>query len=242
MPLTFLAITSVTLALNVPKVDNTDFYAKFKRIDFLGALTLVLSTFTLLLGLDRGGNISWNDKLTIGCLIAFVVLFLAFLFVEMEFAKEPFAPKHILTDRSLMASYWCNFFGMAAHTAYVYHVSLYFQAVEGMTAGQAGLRLVAPVIASTTGSLSGGLIMQATGKYYFLTLFAFTFGFCGTILTTLSTHLLFYSNIAAVCGMLRPYHNGDYLLNSLFRSYNDGFRCRRWNHHHTHFLDRQCWC
>ena len=83
--------------------------------------------------------------------------------------------------------------------------------------------------------------MQATGKYYFLTLFAFTFGFCGTILTTLSTHLLFYSNIAAVCGMLRPCHNGDYLLNSLFSSYHDGFRCRSWNHHHTHFFDRQCW-
>lgn len=196
-----LAITSVFFTLDLPKVDNTEFYAKFKRIDFLGALTLVFSTFTLLLGLDRGGNVAWDDKVTIGCLIAFVVLFLVFLFVEMEFAKEPFAPKHILTDRSLLASYWCNFFMMAANTAFVYHASLYFQAVEGMSAGQAGLRLIAPVIAATTGSLCGGLIMQSTGKYYVLTLFAFTFGFGGTILASLSTDILFHSNVAVVCGM-----------------------------------------
>lgn len=187
--------------MDLPKVDNTDFHTKFKRIDFLGALTLIISTFSLLLGLDRGGNVSWDNKLTIGCLVAFVVFFLIFLFVEMEFAKEPFAPKHILTDRSLIASYWCNFFGMGAHAAFIYHASLYFQAVEGQTAGQAGLRLVAPVIAATTGSLGGGLVMRATGKYYALTLFAFTFGFCGTLLTTLSTNILFHSDVAAVCGM-----------------------------------------
>ncbi len=63
-PLTLLAIVSVYFTLQLPPVEDADWRAKLRRIDFLGAFMLVSSVFTLLLGLDRGSNITWKSPLT----------------------------------------------------------------------------------------------------------------------------------------------------------------------------------
>jgi hypothetical protein len=39
--------------------------AKFKRVDWAEAISLILTVFLLLFALDRVGNVSWNDRLTI---------------------------------------------------------------------------------------------------------------------------------------------------------------------------------
>ena len=66
VPITFTAIVSVTLALHLPKTEkDSDMMAKFKRIDWAGAIFLILTVFRLLFGLNRGGNVSWSDRLTI---------------------------------------------------------------------------------------------------------------------------------------------------------------------------------
>ncbi|KAF7430237.1 hypothetical protein PC9H_005939 [Pleurotus ostreatus] len=190
VPMTLLAIASVSLALDLPKVDFSDFHAKLRRVDFPGAITLVLAVFFLLFGLDRGGNIAWDDKFTIASLSAFGALCLLFWTIEMEIAKEPFAPRRIIVNRSLIASYLVNFFGMASGLSLLFHISLWLQAVQGKSASAAGVWLLWSIGGSVTGSLGGGLIMQATGKYYYLTLGAYVALFGGGLLITLVTGLI----------------------------------------------------
>ncbi|KAG5219794.1 member of the major facilitator superfamily [Salix suchowensis] len=188
--MTLLAITSVSLALDLPKVEFSDFHVKLRRVDFPGAITLVLAVFFLLFGLDRGGNIAWDDKLTVASLSAFGALCLLFWTIEMEIAKEPFAPRRIIVNRSLIASYLVNFFGMASGLSLLFHISLWLQAVQGKSASAAGVWLLWSIGGSVTGSLGGGLIMQATGKYYYLTLGAYVALFGGSLLITLMTGLI----------------------------------------------------
>ncbi|KAF9491735.1 member of the major facilitator superfamily [Pleurotus eryngii] len=190
VPMTLLAITSVSLALDLPKVEFSDFHVKLRRVDFPGAITLVLAVFFLLFGLDRGGNIAWDDKLTVASLSAFGALCLLFWTIEMEIAKEPFAPRRIIVNRSLIASYLVNFFGMASGLSLLFHISLWLQAVQGKSASAAGVWLLWSIGGSVTGSLGGGLIMQATGKYYYLTLGAYVALFGGSLLITLMTGLI----------------------------------------------------
>ncbi|KAF4581723.1 hypothetical protein EYR40_002739 [Pleurotus pulmonarius] len=190
VPMTLLAIASVSLALDLPKAEFSDFHAKLKRVDFPGAVTLVLAVFFLLFGLDRGGNIAWDDKLTIASLSAFGALCLLFWTIEMEIAKEPFAPRRIIVNRSLIASYLVNFFGMASGLSLLFHISLWLQAVQGKSASAAGVWLLWSIGGSVTGSLGGGLIMQATGKYYYLTLGAYVALFGGGLMITLLTGLV----------------------------------------------------
>lgn len=199
--MTLLAIASVSFALDLPKVEFSDFHTKLKRVDFPGAITLVLAVFFLLFGLDRGGNIAWVDKLTIASLSAFGALCLLFWTIEMEIAKEPFAPRRIIVNRSLIASYLVNFFVMASGLSLLFHISLWLQAVQGKSASAAGVWLLWSIGGSVTGSLSGGLIMQATGKYYYLTLGAYVALFGGGLLITLVTGLITTSFAGLAIGM-----------------------------------------
>ncbi|KAJ3974956.1 major facilitator superfamily domain-containing protein, partial [Lentinula raphanica] len=129
-PTVLLAIISVSLALELPATENADFKAKIKRVDFAGAATLVTCIFFLLYGLDNGGNVSWTDKSTLGALFASAIMFILFGGFEMEWAKEPFAPKRIVLNKSLIASYLVNLFTVASNLSMLFHVSLYLQAVE----------------------------------------------------------------------------------------------------------------
>ncbi|KAF9473933.1 member of the major facilitator superfamily, partial [Pholiota conissans] len=200
VPITIVAIIAVSYSLELPKAESGDFKAKMKRIDFGGAISLVLTVFFLLFALDRGGNISWNDHYTISSLVAFGVCFIIFAFVEMELASEPFAPKRIIVNRSLIASYLVNFFGIAAAFTQLFHLSLYFQAVMGQSASKASLWLIIGVIGGLTGSLMGGLIMQATGKYYVLTLLGYVALFIGTVTVTLTSGITVTSAIGIAIG------------------------------------------
>ena len=95
----------------------------------------------------------------------------AFINIESNprLAKEPFAPKHIMTNSSLLGSYLTNFFGFAAAMCSTFHVVLYAQAVRGTSAAGAAAILLAPILAGVCGSLVSGIVMQRTGKYKRLT-------------------------------------------------------------------------
>ncbi|KAI0755674.1 MFS general substrate transporter [Fomes fomentarius] len=198
VPLAALAVVSVGFFLTLPRSSTGDFRAKLARIDFLGAATLVGATFLLLLGLDRGGNISWRDYVTIISLSASSAFFAAFIAVELWVAREPFAPKRVVANRSLIASFVCNFFSNAAAITLVFHVSLYLQAVRGASAGEVGLILLPTIFGGVFGSLSTGLIMQTTGRYYVLTIAVFTLMLAGDVVVSLTTGPLVKYSLAAL--------------------------------------------
>lgn len=196
-----IAIVAVTLSLNLPRSLDLNIWAGFKRVDFSGALALVFSIFFLLYGLDRGGNVSWFDRLTVGSLVAFTVFFALLCAIEMFLAKEPFAPKRIILNRALIASFLVNFFGMGSAMTMLFHISLYFQAVQAKTAVQAGLNLLPSIGAGVIGSLAGGLIIQATGEFYWLTVAGYCSLFAGTIIIALSTGILVASFVGIAVGV-----------------------------------------
>ncbi|CCM03127.1 uncharacterized protein FIBRA_05248 [Fibroporia radiculosa] len=187
VPLTILAMIIFSIGFKLPKTESSDFMVKLKRVDFGGAVTLVIAVFALLLGLDRGGNVSWKDRLTIACFVVFAIFFLAFGIVEWVVAKEPFAPKFIIANRTMLASYACNFFSSGAIISLIFHVSLYLQAVQGFDPGKVGLALIPAVVGGAIGSVSAGLIMRTTGKFYVLTIIAYSVSACAIVSVALFT-------------------------------------------------------
>lgn len=169
-----LALIAVSLMLKLPARENTHWKVKLRRIDFLGALVLVGAVLGFLLGLDRGSNVSWSMPITIVSLSVSVVLFGLFILVEVYFAAEPFAPGHIIFSRTFFALYCCNFFSFGGWLAALFYIPLYFQAVDGVSATVAGLRLLPSILSGVTGSLLAGIIMRRTGKYFWLTIVAYS--------------------------------------------------------------------
>ncbi|KAL8666784.1 MAG: hypothetical protein Q9168_007420 [Polycauliona sp. 1 TL-2023] len=168
-----LAILVVSFFLHPPpRKTDTPWKEQIKRIDFLGALLLILIVFVILFGLDQGSNLSWHSPVAIVPLCATVPLVLAFLWVETRFASEPFTPGHVIFDKALCACYVQNFFGYAGFTAFIFYIPFFFESALEMTPAQAGAGLIPAAISAVVGTLLGGLILKRIGKFYWLALIA----------------------------------------------------------------------
>jgi hypothetical protein len=198
--LCLVAFAAVYFVLHLPGIEDSHWREKLARIDFLGAFCLVAATFTLLLGLDRGSNVAWSNPIAIACLITSVPLFVIFVLVEMKWASNPFTPGHIIFERSLIASYLCNFFSMAGYMGTLFYIPLVFQAVDGVSAFEAGLRLIPGIIGSVMGSMGGGIIMQKTGKFYWITVIAYILLPFGSLLVVLFSGFITNSTLGIITG------------------------------------------
>ncbi|KZT75035.1 MFS general substrate transporter [Daedalea quercina L-15889] len=183
VPIAALALVAVGFGLKLPpREDREDFKAKLKRIDFAGAFTLVVAVFSLLLAFDRGGNVAWSDHFTIATFAVAVVMFIAFIIIELRVASEPIAPAHIVGNSTLIAAYMANFLMIGANMTMLFTVPLYLQAVRRFTPSQVGVTLLSNVIAGAVGSVAAGLVMKATGKYYLLTILVYFLSFVGNVI------------------------------------------------------------
>ena len=201
-PLCLAAFIAVAAVLKLPKQDHSHWKDKLLKIDFLGAFILICAVFGLLLGLDRGSNVAWHNRITITALGASLPLFIIFVLVEMHIASHPFAPGHIIFDRSLFACYLCNFFSFGGWLAVIFYIPLYFQVVDGCSASQAGIRLLPGIVAGVSGSLSGGIYMQKTGKYYWITIIAYANLVVGMVVILLFSGIIINSTWGIVVGMM----------------------------------------
>jgi predicted MFS family arabinose efflux permease len=129
-------------------------------------------------------------------------LFALFIFVEMKIASEPFAPGHLIFSRALFAPYLCNFFSFGGWFAGIFYIPLYYQVVDDLSATQAGALLLPAIVASVSGSLGGGISMRKTGKYYWLTLGAYSAMTLGLIPIILCSGPVTHSIVGITIGMV----------------------------------------
>ena len=216
VPLCLVGFLAISFLLKLPNKEEKAWKENLRRIDFLGAALLVSAVFGMIFGLDRGSNISWSLPISYAPLVASVILFVAFIYVENRVADEPFFPGHIVFDRSTFACYLCNFFSFGGWLGAQFYLPLFFQAVDGVSATVAAMRLLPPILFGVSGSISGGFIMRKTGKYYWLTLGAYCLLTLGSITFTLFTGIIVNSTIGIVIGMcLCALGNGTGVTTSL---------------------------
>ncbi|KAH8781490.1 multidrug resistance protein fnx1 [Diaporthe sp. PMI_573] len=168
VPVVVIAFVTVYCVLHLPKRDDSHWREKLARVDFLGAFFLVSAVLCLLLGLDNGSNEGWAKKQTIIPLAISPALFATFVAVEVRVASHPFAPGHIIFERSLFAAYLCNFFGVLGQMPVLFFLPLLYQAVDGVSAVQAGLLLMPGSIFGVSASLGSGFVMRRTGRFFWM--------------------------------------------------------------------------
>jgi len=166
------------------------FKAQVRRVDFFGAMALVCAVFCLLYGMDKGATLGWSHVSTVSALFSFALLFIIFGVIESFVATEPFAPPRIVFSRCLIASYLVNFLTVAASFGQLFHISLYFQAVLGKSAAATGAWLVVVIAADLTSSLICGVVIQSTGRYYYLSICSYIVMLSGTVIVAGGTGLL----------------------------------------------------
>ncbi|MFJ4285002.1 MFS transporter [Paenarthrobacter nicotinovorans] len=161
----FLINIPVALAVLIigPMVLSESKPATRLSLDVPGAITVTLGLLALVFGLTNAAEHSWSDPLTLGSLVAAVVLFIAFVAVERR-ASSPLVPLSIL-KRSTVA--WGNTAGILAfvtETSLVFLLTLYLQQVLGYTPLGAGLAFAVLGLGTVLGGVLGPKVIGKLGN------------------------------------------------------------------------------
>ena len=139
-----------------------------KRVDYLGSLTLTCALVLFLMGLNTGGNmLPWTHPLVLTALPLSLAFLLIFVYVEEKKALEPIIPVRLLLNRTVASACLSYWFVFMAYFGLTYYMPVYLQLL-GNSPTQAGLRFIPFAAGSAIGGFAAGLIMKATGDYYYL--------------------------------------------------------------------------
>src|SRR6185436_11026507 len=112
------------------------------RIDYLGAVLVVLTVATTLLGLTLGGtSYPWDSPNILGLFAVGGVSLGIFLWIETR-ATNPILPLHLFRIHSFRIAALASFVMSTAFLGVVMFMPLYMQVVQGMTATQSGFALL----------------------------------------------------------------------------------------------------
>ena len=108
------------------------------KLDLPGTAVVSAGLFALVYGFSRADTDGWTDPLTIGLLVAAVVLLVAFVLIERRIA-HPLLPLRIVLDRNRGGAYLAMFAASAALFAVFLFLTYYLQRSQGYSAVQTGV-------------------------------------------------------------------------------------------------------
>lgn len=133
-----------------------------QKIDWWGAVTLVISVISLMFALSLGGQqYDWNSLQIIGLFISFALFFIIFFFVELR-AKEPILPFWLFKRRLFAASQILAFLYGSTFIILTVFIPIFVQSVYGGSATNAGFILTPMMLGSVAGSAIGGIFQTKT--------------------------------------------------------------------------------
>lgn len=139
---------------------------KKHRVDYTGAMIMILAIATLILALTWGGvNYAWNSLTILGMFVFSVVMFVVFILIELR-AEEPIIPMGLFRNRVVLVSTMAVLLHGAVFFPGVTFVPLYFQGVMGTSATQSGSFLTPMMLGAAIGSLISGQFLSRAGGHY----------------------------------------------------------------------------
>ncbi len=131
-------------------------------LDVPGAVLGTAGLTTLVYGIIRAGEAGWGAGVVLGCFAAAAVLLAAFAVVEAR-ASAPMLPLQFLRERDLVGAVLVIGILLFAMFVTFFFLTQYFQIVQGRSALEAGLLLVAPAIGMIVGSGVAGKLIHTAG-------------------------------------------------------------------------------
>lgn len=159
VPIGLAAMAVVAKVLHLPhqRVDH--------RIDWPGALTLILALVPLLTVAEQGREWGWDSGRSIACFVVGGLGLIGFVLAERAYRDEALLPLALLAKRTVAVGVTAStILGMAMFGGLM-TVPLYLQIVKGSSATEAGLQMIPFVVGIMTGSIISGQLISRTGRY-----------------------------------------------------------------------------
>jgi EmrB/QacA subfamily drug resistance transporter len=135
------------------------------RVDYLGAVLVVLTAASFLLALTLGGtSYAWDSPRIVGLFAAGTVALAIFLWVEVH-AVDPILPLHLFRVPTFRVAALASFVMSMAFLGVVMFMPLYMQVVQGISATQSGFALLPLMGGLIVSSIVSGRLVTRTGRY-----------------------------------------------------------------------------
>jgi predicted MFS family arabinose efflux permease len=149
----------------VSKVLHADHERHDHRIDWMGAMALVVGIVPLLIVAEQGREWGWGSGSAFGCYILGLLGLIWFIAVERRMGDEALLPLRLFNNGVFrVGSAQSLVIGIGMFGGLM-SIPLYLQIVKGASPTKAGL-LVLPLVAGImTASLASGIMTSKTGRY-----------------------------------------------------------------------------
>jgi EmrB/QacA subfamily drug resistance transporter len=159
LPFGIAALVITSAVLHLPKMRREH------KIDYLGALLMVVSVTSILLAIAyTAPKYGWQDTTTVVFLAVGFVLAVLFLLQERR-AAEPILPLELFKNRVFSTASLIGFIIGAGMFGAIVMIPLFLQVVQGSTAMTAGLKLIPFMLGMLTASITSGKRISKTGHY-----------------------------------------------------------------------------
>lgn len=130
--------------------------ARAHKLDYPGAVLLVVATALLLLMLNWGGaTYPWASPVIIGLAVVSLLLFVAFGF-RLARAPEPLVSLEVLSNKIVLAGSFGMFMVAAANVGLAVYLPVYAQAWLGLSPAGSGYALLGFLLGTTVGATFSG--------------------------------------------------------------------------------------
>jgi EmrB/QacA subfamily drug resistance transporter len=136
------------------------------RVDYTGAVILILAVVPAMLALSQSGvNYPWLSAPMVGMFAFSAVMTVLFLLVERR-SKEPIIPLSLFRNQIVAISELAIFFTAFGMFGTIIFVPLFFQGVLGLSATASGSFLTPMMLGMVMGSLVSGQLLSRAGGHY----------------------------------------------------------------------------
>lgn len=159
-----LPTSILALFMIVVKMPDIGARSGARKIDYFGAVLIVIAIGALMLALTFGPTDGWTTPSVLGLLALALVAGLAFLAVERRTA-EPILPLSMFRISAFTTTMLSSFIISMAFMGTIIFLPLYLQVALGVKATNSGLTLLPLMAGLIVGSYISGQLVTKTGKY-----------------------------------------------------------------------------
>ncbi|EED11989.1 efflux pump antibiotic resistance protein, putative [Talaromyces stipitatus ATCC 10500] len=162
MVLLFFVLQIPTIAKPV----KVPFRELLLQLDIPGCILITGGLVCYLLALEVGGlTKSWNSSQSIGLLVGWILLTIAFVVVKWLQGDGGLVSSHHLRSRGVLTCCTFAFFLNAANYIRLYCLPLFFQAIQGTSPERSGVLLLAYIVLTSVFTLIAGALLGKVGYY-----------------------------------------------------------------------------
>ncbi len=159
VPIGAIALVVVFKFLHIPHIRRNH------RIDWWGALALVVGIVPILIVAEQGSAWGWLSVRILGLILLGLIGIAAFIFVEFKMKDEALIPMRLFKAATFSIGLGVNALVGVGMFGAISMLPLYLQLVKGATPTKSGLLLLPLMLGLMIASILSGQLTARTGKY-----------------------------------------------------------------------------